>query len=184
MIVLIQNGLNIEKPLIEAFPQNVVLSGISMIGSHEPTPGNIVHDYKDTLHVGAFQNSNLLSSSQVDAAKEFVRIYAAGGKTECVYVEDVKASRWRKLVYNTCLNSICAITGLDTGRVRLAGDMVDALVRPAMEEVRAAAKASGVVLGEDVVGYMIDVDPIGMYLQPSMLVDVQKVCGPPWRCYS
>lgn len=149
-----------------------------MIGSHETTPGTIIHDYKDILHIGPFHNPNIPILQQVDAAKEFVRIYEKGGKTECVYVEDVKASRWRKLVYNTCLNSICAITGLDTGRVRLAGDMVDAIVRPAMEEVRAAAMASGVVLEEEVVGYMIDVDPVGMYSQPSMLVDVKKVCYP------
>lgn len=175
VIVLIQNGLNIEKPIIKAFPQNAVLSGVSMIGSHEVSPGTIEHDDSDILHIGAFRNSTIPEEKEIAAAQEFVRIYAASGKTDCTFVEDVQLSRWRKLVYNTCLNSICAITGLDTGRIRLAEDIVASIVRPAMEEVRACARAKGVFLDDDVADYMINVDPIGMYLQPSMLVDVKKV---------
>lgn len=43
-IVLLQNGLNIEKPLLVAFPMNPVLSGVSLIGAAETSPGVILHD--------------------------------------------------------------------------------------------------------------------------------------------
>lgn len=46
-IVLIQNGLNIEKPLVEAFPDNPILSGITFMGAKEKPAGYIKHTNKD-----------------------------------------------------------------------------------------------------------------------------------------
>ena len=175
VIVLIQNGLNIEKPIFEAFPNNIVLSGVSMIGSHETEPGIIEHDDNDRVLIGPFRNTNLKAEDEEAAARDFVRIYSAGGKTDCERQLDVNFARWRKLVYNACLNSICALTGLDTGRIRLADGAIDGLVKPAMEEIRAAAKADGVNLPPDVCDFMINIDPLTMYLPPSMLGDIRKV---------
>lgn len=102
VVVLIQNGLNIEKPLFEAFPQNIVLSGVSMIGSNETKLGVIQHDDVDQLIVSAFENPNLESAAQVAAAEDFVRIYSAAGKCKCWHDPEVGVVRWRKLVYNAC----------------------------------------------------------------------------------
>ncbi|PIG85795.1 hypothetical protein AARAC_011292, partial [Aspergillus arachidicola] len=143
VIVLIQNGLNIEAPYFSAFPGNIVLSGISMIDSHEVAPGVIEHGSADDLVIGAFRNPNLDIAAEAAAAERFVGLYSAAGKTKCALGLDVGYSRWRKLIFNACLNSICALTGLDTGRIRLAGDAVEMLVRPAMEEIRAAAGSVG-----------------------------------------
>lgn len=173
-IVLVQNGLNIEKPLFAAFPHNPVLSGVSMIGSHEVLHGVIEHDDNDQLMLGPFHNPTLDAAREEAAARDFVRIYSAGGKTQCTFTPDVGHSRWRKLVYNACLNSICAVTGLDTGRVRLADCALDYLVRPAMAEIVAAAKAAGHELAPDVADVMINIDPLTMYLPPSMLNDLRK----------
>lgn len=80
-------------------------------------------------------------------------------------------------MYNACLNPICAILGLDTGRLRLAcgGQVVERVVRPAMGEIVRAARANGVELGEEVVQGMIESDPLEKYLRPSMAADVRKV---------
>ncbi|CAD0015981.1 unnamed protein product [Aureobasidium pullulans] len=175
VVVLVQNGLNIEKPIFERFPQNIVLSGVSMIGSTETSHGVIKHLDPDELLIGAFHNPNLDMEVQHAAAREFIEIYSAGGKTQCEFVPNVPFSRWRKLVYNACLNSTCAITGLDTGRLRIAGSPIKALVRPAMEEIKLAANASGVTLPDDVAEKMMDIlEPISDFFAPSMLVDVRK----------
>ena len=177
VIVLIQNGLNIEQPMFEAFPDNVVLSGVSLIGSHEISHGIIEHDDNDRVFIGPFHNPRLSAEKEESIAKEFIKLYAAAGKCVCEFADDVPFSRWRKLIYNACLNSICALTGLDTGRIRLAEDSVQTLVKPAMEEIRAAAKASGINLPEDVCDAMINMDPLTMYLPPSMLGDIRKARG-------
>ena len=147
-----------------------------MIDSHEVAPGVIEHGSADDLVIGAFRNPSLNVTVEAAAAQRFVRLYAAAGKTKCILGPDVAYSRWRKLVLNACLNPICALTGLDTGRIRLADDAVEMLVRPAMEEIRAAARSAGVDLPEDVCEKVIEAYPVTMYLPPSMLEDVWKVC--------
>ncbi|KAI4640032.1 hypothetical protein J4E93_008832 [Alternaria ventricosa] len=174
-LILLQNGLNIEKPFLRPHPSIPILSGISMIGSAEPAPGHIVQDEGDRLLIGAFPTSNINPAVPERRAEEFVELYAKGGKTDCQYSPNVLHDRWKKLVFNACLNPICAITGLDDGRLRLADGALDGLVRPAMREIVAAAKAvCGVELAEDVVEETIHIDPLESYLKPSMQQDVEK----------
>lgn len=175
VIVLMQNGLNIERPFVSAFPDNVILSSVTFCGSHEVSTGEIVHEDHDRSAIGAFQNPNLDPALEEKEAQAFCDIYNASGKTTTEFQRDVAFSRWRKLLYNACLNSICAVTDLDTGRIQLADAAIEYLVRPAMEEIRTAAKARGVDLPADLVDFMITMDPITMYKPPSMQVDMRKV---------
>lgn len=181
VIVLIQNGLNIEKPLLQAFPTNICLSGVSLMGADELSPGNILENDADRLFIGPFLSENVDKQKQIAAAEEFVRIYSASGKVECTYQADVLFVRWRKLMYNAVWNPICALTDMDTSRFRLASDEADAanplnlLVRPAMNEIRAAAKAAAKVdLPESLVESMVECDPIEIFCSPSMLQDRRK----------
>ncbi|OQO02552.1 hypothetical protein B0A48_12080 [Cryoendolithus antarcticus] len=172
-IVLIQNGLNIELPLVEQFPQNTILSGVSFMGSHELEAGVIEHDFEDKLVVGAFQNVSVdaeLSSAQ---ARDFVARYSAGGKTVCEYAVDANRSRWEKLVYNATMNPICAVLRTDTATLRLSNS-IENLVRPAMEEIRAAASANGYNLDAFIAQRMIDMDPMEIFFKPSMCMDALK----------
>lgn len=176
-IVMIQNGLNIEKPIIEAFPNNIVLSGISMIGSNEGRLGEILQADHDILYIGAFENPNIQDKGREEAsAHHFIKIYGASGKTNVSFSDDVPWARWRKLIVNAVLNPLCAITKMDTARVRLTGTLVEGLVRPAMQEVFDIAKGLGHHLPEDIIDTMINVDPMDLYLKPSMQVDAEKVC--------
>ncbi|KAJ6031112.1 hypothetical protein N7540_001844 [Penicillium herquei] len=174
VVVLIQNGLNIERPYIEQLPGNLVLSGISMIGSEEIEPGVIKHSFHDQLTVGPFHNPNLNHDEEIAAAKQFVEIYSAAGKASCLYDDAVGWNRWKKLVYNSSMNPICALTGLDAGQIRFAGDAISKLVREAMTEIYTAAKASGYELPADIVEFMATVDRVEDHFVPSMLQDVRK----------
>lgn len=174
-IVLIQNGLNIEQPYFNIFPRNIVLSGISMIGSEEIEPGFIKHSFADHLTIGSFHNPNLETAKEFEEAERFVGIYSAGGKTVCMHDKNVLWNRWKKLVYNSSINPICALTGLDAGQIRMAGDSISLLVRDAMREIEAAANASGYELPVDIVEFMATVDPVEDHFAPSMLQDVRKV---------
>jgi ketopantoate reductase len=147
-----------------------------LIGSAEITPGQIVHDEPDKLFIGAFTHPTIPASQLSAIAEEFVRLYGAAGKTQCTHSPNVLHDRWKKLVYNACLNPICAITGLDTGRIRLADGAVEGLVKPAMREiVEAASVCAGVELGEEVVEWTVGMDPLESYLKPSMQQDLEKV---------
>lgn len=174
-IVLIQNGLNIEKSLFHRFPSNIVISGVSRIDAHEITPGIIEQKQNDLLHIGPFQNPNLSDEEQRLAAQRFVAIYSAGGRTTCLYKPDTGFDRWSKLVYNASWNPICAITGLDTGELQKMGRAMDTLVIPAMKEVLEVAQAAGHQLPEDIVYKTIQSNPVEENIVPSMQIDLKKV---------
>ncbi|GAB7364224.1 hypothetical protein MBLNU230_g4774t1 [Neophaeotheca triangularis] len=173
-IVLIQNGLNIEKPFLQAFPTNILISGISQTSSTELEPGKIFQQDHDILRIGAFRNANLDVADEQHAAKQFCHLYNASGKPNCQYDEDVAAARWQKLVYNASWNSVCAITGLDTTAIKVAETPVTELVLPVMREIRRVARAAGVVLGQDVEDKALAADPFDGYFRPSMQQDVDK----------
>nr|POF25867.1 uncharacterized protein CFP56_74952 [Quercus suber] len=116
-IVLLQNGLNIEKPVHAAFPDNVILSGVSFCRSHQVDVGQIVHDHHDELYVGAFRSPLLDPTFEDERAQTFCEIYPAGGKCTAEFKSDVGWTRWRKLLFNACLNPLCAVLDLDTGPV-------------------------------------------------------------------
>jgi 2-dehydropantoate 2-reductase len=178
VIVMIQNGLNIEKATFASFPTNIVFSGVSMIEAHEGVPGTIHHEWHDELYLGPFHNPSLPQNhpTEISAAKTFINIYNAAGKSTVHFQEDVQWGRWRKLIFNAALNPICAITGLDDGRIRLAHGAVEGLVKPAMKEIYETAKELGYVLPDDIMDTMLNMDPLDLYLKPSMQVDIEKVC--------
>lgn len=179
-LVLLQNGLNIEGPFLKSHPQTIILSGVSLIGSAEPAPGHIVQNETDRLLIGAFPQASIPIEASSAKALDFVTLYSAGGKTDCKYSPNVLHDRWRKLIYNACLNPICAITGLDSGRIRLADGGLDGLVRPAMSEIVAAAKAvADIEFDEDVVEKVINTDPMESWAKPSMQQDLEKVSSFP-----
>ncbi|KAJ5114777.1 2-dehydropantoate 2-reductase [Penicillium alfredii] len=178
-IVLMQNGLHIERPFIERFPENIILSGVSRVDAHEVSKGVIEQKQRDLLHIGAFQHPSLSRDTLEKKAKQFIAIYSASGKTTCLYKPEVEYERWTKLVYNASFNPVCALTGLNTGELQLNENTnthtLAGLVIPAMKEVVEIARAAGHILPEDIVDDAIRSNPVEQMITPSMQVDVQKV---------
>jgi 2-dehydropantoate 2-reductase len=171
-IVLIQNGIYIEPPMIDAFPSNILLSGASYIGAHEHD-GHITHGDHDRMHLGVFHNSVLGRQGEQAKLEDFATIYSANGVVDVEIVDDIVLYRWRKVIWNGTFNPMCALTQLDHSAIRRFGGE-DGLIRPGMKEMAAIAKADGYDLGPDIVDLMVNIDRIGSTFRPSMLVDVDK----------
>ncbi|GMG25531.1 unnamed protein product [Ambrosiozyma monospora] len=169
-IVLIQNGFDIGKPFIKKFPNNYCLSGVSHIGSHNHD-GVIEHTGHDKEVIGYFDNPNFTKEQQKAKAEELVALLS-NEKNTIVYFNDVKWWRYRKLVYNATLNTVCALTGLDVARLEFSGVLGNVSV-PAMKEIVAIAKADGCELPDDIVNDIAHCES-GQFFEPSMLVDVKK----------
>ena len=147
-----------------------------MIDAHEEALGTILHEEHDLLFLGAFHNPTIADpAKEIAAAQEFINLYQAAGKSTVTFSDDVPWARWRKLIFNASYNPICAITGLDDARMRLAGTVIEGLVKPAMREIFVTAKQLGHELPEDIIETMINLDPIDLYLKPSMQCDIEKV---------
>lgn len=103
-IVLIQNGICIEQPLIDAFPGSVVLSGVSFIGAHQNT-GRVIHDDHDDWALGAFHNPAMDPAVEKAKAEEFGGIYNST-PADCEVVQDIVYKRWRKVLWNGVFNPV------------------------------------------------------------------------------
>lgn len=169
-VVLMQNGFDLGRPFFAKYPENVIISGVSHIGSHNSN-GAIHQTQKDKSFVSYFESPTLSKEVQEAKTKEFISIYS-NEKNECNYFENAKWYRYRKLVYNATLNTVCALTGVDTGRLEFSGGL-ESISIPAMREVIAVAKADGVELPEDVINAVVHSDD-GDWFEPSMRVDVKK----------
>ncbi len=174
-IMLLQNGFNIERPFVDAFPRNPVLSGISLIAATEGPLGRILHEDRDSIVAGAFRNPHIPHEVADAAARRFVAVYGACPGVECTYDPDVKYWRWRKLLYNASFNSVSTILQMDTTRMRVSEFVIDDLIRPVMHEIIAAAKADGVTLTEKMAEDVIVCDPYEAWFKPSMQQDGEKV---------
>ena len=141
-IVLIQNGVGIEREIAEAFPDNEILSVIAYIGVRREAPNRIVHQGAGRLIMGKFASSDTTTAETI--ASEFRR-----GGVECKVTADIALERWRKLLWNLPFNSVSVLSGgLDT-RQMCDGGRVEKLCLSLMREVIAVANAVGVPLTEE-----------------------------------
>ena len=174
-ILLLQNGLNIEKPLFEKFPTNTVLSGVSLISATETSHGAIRHDDTDDCKVGPFPNpANQSATTAETHARTLIDAYNAGGNVTWSYDEDVAFTRWRKLLYNSSFNSVAAMTGMDTARMRMSEFVIDDLILPIMLEIKAIAKVAGSELPDGIEQKIVRTDPTDTAFVPSMGQDAAK----------
>ena len=173
-IILSQNGLNIEKPIIPRFPKTPIISSVSTIGATEKPHGVVLHDDTDEQKIGPFHNPGVAPEVAEAAARRYMEIYNPSGKLGLVYEPDVLKARWRKLVYNASFNSVATILGMDATRMRMTQHVVDDLLKPIMREIIAGARAVGVELDDNLPDTVIYNDPVESFFHPSMLQDAEK----------
>ncbi|QLQ81235.1 hypothetical protein HG537_0E05910 [Torulaspora globosa] len=170
VVVLIQNGFDLCRPFFDKYPKNVVISGITYVGSHN-SGGSVHQTQPDRSFFGSGRNPYIPEDLQESKVKEFLSIYS-NGRNKPVYITNEREYRYKKLIYNAAMNTSCALAGVDTGRLELSGAL-DAVAIPAMREIIAIAKADGINLPNDCINNAIHGDD-GDWFEPSMLIDVKK----------
>lgn len=168
LIVLIQNGIDIESEIASAFPDNEVASGLAFVGVRRVAPGEIVHHAYGSLVMGNFP------SGISPAVQQLAALFEAGG-IGCKLTENVLTARWQKAVWNAVFNPISILGGvLDTATI-LATSAGEDFVRQAMAEVCAVAAALGHPLPADTIERnLAGTRAMGAY-KTSMALDYENV---------
>lgn len=174
VIVLAQNGLNIEKPLVARFPTNPLLSSVVFTGASIRPDGTVLHSDPDSQRIGPFFSPQVPAAVAEAAARRYVSLYNPEGRLDVTYHADVLGIRWRKLAYNSSFNAVAAVLQMDTSRMRMCPHIVEGLVVPIILEIRAAAAARGIRLQEDVIRAVMTQDEAYGFFKPSMLQDYEK----------
>ncbi|MBD9358574.1 ketopantoate reductase family protein [Methylomonas albis] len=164
-IALIQNGVEIEHELQQAFPDNLLISGLAFICCNRIAPGKISHLAYGKLILGNLSNSHELNTPHLRDL--FLR---AG--IECVISEDIIASRWQKCVWNAPFNPLSVLSGGLATQAILQNQ--ENFVRRVMQEVCNIAEACSHPLPTDIVESHITLTREMPPYKTSMLLDFER----------
>jgi len=164
VIVLIQNGIDIEAELANTFPDNLLISGLAFICATRIKPTCVTHTAYGRLAVGNYPKG--LSDKTI----QFATLLSESG-IDCKTTENVVTARWQKTVWNAAFNPISVLSnGLDTQTVVTTQEPY---LRAIMSEVANIASALGHPLRADVVDLTIDSTRKMPPYKTSMLIDYQ-----------
>ncbi|WP_305906396.1 2-dehydropantoate 2-reductase [Methylomarinum sp. Ch1-1] len=164
-IVFIQNGVETEQELLDAFPDNEIVSGLAFICCNRLQPGQISHLAYGKLTLGQ------LPAGIGDKTRHLAELFNQSG-IDCVAMDDIITGRWTKCVWNAPFNPLSVLSGgLATQDIVRSQE---SFIRAIMHEVCAIAAACGHPLAENVV----DLNIQSTYKMPpyrtSMLLDFEN----------
>jgi 2-dehydropantoate 2-reductase len=136
VIVLIENGIEIEDEIARAFPGNELISALAYIQVSRVAPGKIRHFAFGDLAFGTYP------SGVSQHARQLAALLEASG-VRCTLTEDVVTTRWQKCLWNAAFNPISVLGAVFDTEDMLGVPEGEALVRQAMLEVCAVAAATG-----------------------------------------
>ncbi|MCP5005359.1 MAG: 2-dehydropantoate 2-reductase [Planctomycetes bacterium] len=135
-VVLIQNGVEIEQAVAEAFPENELISGLAFVCVSRLAPGAIQHSDYGLLVLGTYP------SGLSEKTAELVSLFQSAG-VPCKASENIARERWKKLVWNAPFSPISVLGGGLNTREILEQEESANLVCKVMEEVCSIADSLG-----------------------------------------
>lgn len=166
-ILLLQNGIGIEKETAKDFPQNEILSGLAFTCINRISPGKILHLDYGHISIGSFTNNG-----DSITAKELSDLFNQAG-VKCEFTDDILTARWKKLVWNAPFNPISVLTGGKDTSTILNDKETLKLVKNVMLEVCQLAELEGHRLDDGIVQKMIDMTLSMKPYKTSMLLDYE-----------
>jgi 2-dehydropantoate 2-reductase len=143
-LVLIENGLDIERELADAYPDNPIISCLAFIAASRTEPGVVEHKAYGKLVMGRYPEGI------DDNCRELSQLFIDGG-INIDLTEQVVGERWRKCLWNTPFNPLSVIAnGADT-RTILDTEGGEDLIRAMIREVMNVAAAEGYPMEDKVI---------------------------------
>jgi len=162
-VVLIQNGLNMEKNLAAQLPDSVAIAGgMAYICVSRIAPAVIHHQDLGDVTFGIHRGSDKM-------LKELCEELNKGGVKAEMY-PDLYEFRWRKLLWNIPYNGMTVILNATTEEL-MACEATVALLYDIMLELIAGAKACGVTIPVSYADGLIEMTRHMKPYKPSMRLD-------------
>lgn len=163
-----QNGLGNEEVISEIAPTNV-MRGTTFMSGTRITDTHVRYELDTATWMGPFEPTKTPFALVQEAA---ALINSSGLKA--VALEDARPAQWSKLIFNSSVNAVAALTELPHSfhfaEEKEFGDLGH-LLHALIEEGKAVARALGVTLYED----PWEMNKVGAQTDhpPSMLYDIQ-----------
>lgn len=140
-IINLQNGVEGEARLAEAFGSGNVMGGNARVGVELVAPGVVHHFTTGAIEFGE------LEGGESERARRIAEIFSRAGILGELSPE-ITTSRWSKLLWNSAFNTVTTLTRRTVGEV-LDDPEGERLIRTLMNETLAVAQADGARLGPD-----------------------------------
>ncbi|MBB6430967.1 putative 2-dehydropantoate 2-reductase [Algisphaera agarilytica] len=171
VVLVLQNGLHPETDAAALVGEDRVLGGLCFLCSNKIGPGHIQHLDYGHIHMGVYQPEAANSL----AARHFpgvVEDFNAAG-IETINVDDLRLSRWKKLVWNIPYNGLSVVLNQTTD-VMMADPGTRRRIEALMHEVQAAALAvDGKVIEDAFIQKMLDYTAKMEPYKTSMMLDYE-----------
>jgi 2-dehydropantoate 2-reductase len=159
------NGLDSEEELARVIGPERVVGGVAQIAARLVAPGVVRADAPGRIVLAP------LTPERLPQAERIARAFSDAG-LGCEARRDLARVLWAKLLWNAPFNAVCALTRKTAGQV-LEVPELERVVREAMQEVVAVARAEGVSLDDRLVAATLDATRTSFRdTLPSMLQDV------------
>lgn len=165
-IVLLQNGIDIERPIASAFPDNEIISGIPFICANRTAHGIVHHTDFGRIVIGRYP------SGASEKAGILADLFTSAG-VPCQVALDIVTARWRKLLWNAPFNPISVLCRADT-REMIESAPALALARGVMEEILRLAAATGHPLPDATIDEIVSDTRTMTPYKTSMLLDCEE----------
>lgn len=145
VIVLAQNGIEIECEYAQMYPTNTIISGVVWLATTQISPGVIRAGATERFEIGTYPASGT-SGTHREKAEQLSQLWAKGsvGGSAPVF-DDIQSRRWLKLTVNATMNPIAALTRCDGGTLSFLAEEAspDDLLSRTMFQVGAVAASAG-----------------------------------------
>ncbi|MDX8404692.1 MAG: 2-dehydropantoate 2-reductase [Mariprofundus sp.] len=141
LLVTLQNGVEAPDMVAEAFPEHAVVAGTAFIGARLEAPGYVIHSAAGGVRMGLWHQGN-----GVQYLTELDGAFQTAGVASRIDA-DPRAMLWRKLLWNCGFNAITAMTRRYARQMAAHAETLQ-LVRAAMQETVALARAQGIAIDD------------------------------------
>lgn len=179
LVVSCQNGIDNEPAIAKNFGWERTVGAVVIVAATLDSKGRVCCDRPAKLDLGLYGPEGVAASKLApDRAHlrllNLAQLFEAG-KIQARIVKDIEERLWRKLVSNSAMNPLCALTGATVGELG-ASEHLRALTLTAMQETTAVGRACGMELPDKVVELSMKAldAPNMMDFAPSMLQDIRS----------
>jgi 2-dehydropantoate 2-reductase len=160
----VQNGLGNEEIIAERVRH--VIRGATTMAAHLIGPGHAGFEFYSELWIGPFEPSG----TPYDRVEQLAQLLSRTG-LRAVPLNDARGAQWTKLIFNSAVNPIGALTQLHHGAATRF-PLTNALYEAVLQEGESVAKALGISLHGDARKMIAEGANAPQKRNVSMLLDV------------
>ena len=167
-VVVLQNGLGVEREISDIVPDVTVMGGLCFLCSNKVGPGHIRHLDYGSIRIGQYRADE--KPAGISSALKAVADIFSRATIPIHLTDDLEKARWEKLVWNMPFNGLSVILNATTEQL-ISHAATRKLVYDAMMEVIVGARQCGHIIEDRFADQMLAATNRMVAYSPSMKLD-------------